>query len=104
MPEIGRGGIFGAFSRDFGCNFFLPTLYIVSIVLMYAICSVNRGGGYLGCFMPVMGVFVVCRRDLWIMACIDRRKYGANWGNISNMIYKMRGDFHFPGIFVAFMV
>lgn len=42
------GGIFGAFSRDFGCSFFLPTLYIVSIVLMYAICSVYRVGGYLG--------------------------------------------------------
>ena len=43
------GGIFGAFSRDFGCSFFLPTLYIVSIVLMYATYSVNRVGGYLGC-------------------------------------------------------
>lgn len=48
---IGRnrvGGILGAFSRDFGCSFFLPTLYIVSIMLMCTICSVNRVGGYFG--------------------------------------------------------
>lgn len=29
-------------------------------------------------------------------------EYIINGINISNMIYKMRGDFHFPGIFVAF--
>lgn len=59
------GGIFGAFSRDFGCSFFLPTLYTVSIALMYTICSVYRAGGYLRCFMPKIGALTVSRRSLW---------------------------------------
>lgn len=58
------GGIFGAFSRDFGCSFLLPTLYIVSIVLAYAICSVNRVGGYFGYYTPIIGLFDVYWRGL----------------------------------------
>lgn len=61
------GGIFGAFSRVFGCSFFSPTLYIVSIVLMCTICSVYRVGGYLGC-----GVYISQHIRGWRPVLTDR--------------------------------